>query len=186
MSTMDDKEQTAEAVVKVLRAEVRVLSVGSRQITASVARQLDEVDLSKMEPWGRVSLGSGARHVIGRHKGTGALVVASYSTSRGRTFIGTDVIDQPIKVCDKVKNSTPSYGLDMSYEGRGIRVTASRIEKKECGYTYGGRDPHEDCRPVLTPEQSVAISKEIAEWDAIHSAHVVASKLPLIILAGLR
>lgn len=46
------------ATVEVLTAEVRVLMVGSRQITLSVARQLDYVPVTSLEPFGRVRLGS--------------------------------------------------------------------------------------------------------------------------------
>ena len=43
------------AEVQVLTAEVRVLMVGSRQVTLSVYRQLDPVAASDIEPFGRVS-----------------------------------------------------------------------------------------------------------------------------------
>ena len=47
------------AHVEVLRAEVRVLMVGSRQVTLSVARQLDEVDdYADINPFGRVRTGA--------------------------------------------------------------------------------------------------------------------------------
>jgi hypothetical protein len=61
-----------EATVEVLTAEVRVLMVGSRQITLSVARQLDEIDAGDITPFGRIETGRkhGPRttvaHVIGR------------------------------------------------------------------------------------------------------------------------
>ncbi len=42
------------AIVEALTAEVRVLMVGSRQITLSVARQLDEVMPSMIKPFGRI------------------------------------------------------------------------------------------------------------------------------------
>ncbi len=45
---------TTTARVEVLTAEVRVLVVGSRQITLSVFRQLDRVDSALIEPFGRV------------------------------------------------------------------------------------------------------------------------------------
>ncbi len=55
------------ATVETLTAEVRVLMVGNRQVTASVAKQLDHVALSELEIMGRVRIetcstcGSGAR-----------------------------------------------------------------------------------------------------------------------------
>lgn len=42
------------ATVEVLTAKVRVLMVGSRQVTLSVYRQLDEIPLLAMEAFGRV------------------------------------------------------------------------------------------------------------------------------------
>ena len=45
---------TTAARVEVLTAEVRVLMVGSRQVTLSVFRQLDRVDSALIEPFGRV------------------------------------------------------------------------------------------------------------------------------------
>jgi hypothetical protein len=46
---------TATAQVEVLTAEVRVLMVGSRQVTLSVYRQLDPVHTFAIDPFGRVS-----------------------------------------------------------------------------------------------------------------------------------
>lgn len=45
------------ATVETLTAEVRVLMVGSRQVTLSVARQLDEVDPDWILPFGRIRTG---------------------------------------------------------------------------------------------------------------------------------
>jgi hypothetical protein len=47
-----------EATVEVLTAEVRVLMVGSRQVTLSVAKQLDQVDPDDIEPFGRIRTGA--------------------------------------------------------------------------------------------------------------------------------
>lgn len=45
------------ATVEVLTAEVRVLMVGSRQVTLSVYNQLDHVPSGGIEPFGRVHAG---------------------------------------------------------------------------------------------------------------------------------
>jgi hypothetical protein len=45
------------ATVEVLTAEVRVLMVGSRQVTLSVARQLDEIEDCEITPFGRIETG---------------------------------------------------------------------------------------------------------------------------------
>lgn len=71
---------TTTATVETLTAEVRVLAVGSRQITLSVAKQLDDIPWEDLEPMGRVNLGIKYRRgetefldVIGRDCETGAL-----------------------------------------------------------------------------------------------------------------
>ena len=67
---------TTAARVEVLTAEVRVLMVGSRQVTLSVYNQLDYVPPDGIEPFGRVSP-KDARwrsvEVVGRDE-TGVLV----------------------------------------------------------------------------------------------------------------
>ncbi len=45
---------TSTATVEVLTAEVRVLMVGSRQVTLSVYRQLDAIPFYALTPFGRV------------------------------------------------------------------------------------------------------------------------------------
>jgi hypothetical protein len=70
---------TESASAKVLSAKIRVLEVGSGQITMSVYRQLDAVSLERFEPFGRVKdnklkSGEGALHLVGRDTRTGALV----------------------------------------------------------------------------------------------------------------
>jgi hypothetical protein len=47
----------SQATVQTLAAEVRVLMVGSRQVTLSVYRQLDTVRPDAIEPFGRVNTG---------------------------------------------------------------------------------------------------------------------------------
>jgi len=45
------------ATVEVLTAEVRVLMVGSRQVTLSVVKQLDEIEPEEITPFGRITTG---------------------------------------------------------------------------------------------------------------------------------
>jgi len=65
------------ATVETLTAEVRVLMVGSRQVTLSVARQLDIEAPGLMEPFGRIRTDAKAGkydlEVIGRHAMNGSL-----------------------------------------------------------------------------------------------------------------
>ena len=73
---MSDRET---ATVEVLKAEVRVLLVGNRQVTLSMFRQLDRSP--RIEPWGRVR-DQKEIWLVGRHLHTGSLVrcaMAHYS-----------------------------------------------------------------------------------------------------------
>jgi hypothetical protein len=80
---------TTAARVEVPTAEVRVLMVGSRQVTLSVFRQLDRVDSALIEPFGRVrdkpaDPGSDRVVVVGRSARPadhGALVRSSLSAN---------------------------------------------------------------------------------------------------------
>jgi hypothetical protein len=75
---------TNTSTVETLSAEVRVLMVGSRQVTLSVVKQLDRVRYPQLEPFGRVHSGrkdepaadEDAIEVVGRHRETGALSYA--------------------------------------------------------------------------------------------------------------
>lgn len=70
---------TATATVEVLTAEVRVLMVGSRQVTLSVYNQLDDVPHRLIEPFGRVNprdRESSVICVVGRQIETGTLARA--------------------------------------------------------------------------------------------------------------
>lgn len=63
------------ATVETLTAEVRVLMVGNRQITQSVARQLDRVELDELKMFGRVRLGEDTL-IIGSHFESGVLCIS--------------------------------------------------------------------------------------------------------------
>jgi len=78
------------ATVETLTAEVHVLKVGNRQITTSVAKQLDVIPFNRLRPFGRIQLGSSDRqaerprlpvNVIGVDIETGALC-------RSRVYLG--------------------------------------------------------------------------------------------------
>jgi len=68
-----DKDPPRTATVETLTAEVRVLMVGSRQVTMSVAKQLDHCEYHEMEPMGRVHLTKRGLEVLGRRRSDGAL-----------------------------------------------------------------------------------------------------------------
>jgi len=69
---------TTTATVEVLTAEVRVLMVGSRQVTMSVYKQLDWVEPWELDPMGRVEPDSDGQvvSILGRDIVDGCLVRA--------------------------------------------------------------------------------------------------------------
>jgi hypothetical protein len=78
--------QQSTATVETLTAEVRVLMVGNRQITASVAKQLDQVRIMEIEVFGRISIAFrndfADGWVIGRRRSGSDLVIAAYQHRR--------------------------------------------------------------------------------------------------------
>jgi hypothetical protein len=81
---MSGSDGPKEARVEVLRAEVRVLMVGSRQVTLSVARQLDAVEPGKVEPFGRVRIDKDPTGQVIEVVGSADGVLARSATSRER------------------------------------------------------------------------------------------------------
>ena len=74
------------ATVETITAEVRVLMVGNRQVTLSVYRQLDTVDLRLMSPFGRINdpaQPAQAVWVVGRSVADGTLVRSRVSKDNG-------------------------------------------------------------------------------------------------------
>jgi hypothetical protein len=70
---------TTTATVETLTAEVRVLMVGSRQVTMSVYNQLDTVRFWQMTPFGRIRTRDQEHYeinLVGAHKETGVLVAS--------------------------------------------------------------------------------------------------------------
>lgn len=82
--------QQSTATVETLTAEVRVLMVGNRQITASVAKQLDQVHITAIEVFGRIAIAFRSDFsdgwVIGRRRGGSDLVIAAYQHYPDRRY----------------------------------------------------------------------------------------------------
>lgn len=93
-----------QATVITLTAEVRTLMVESRQVTLSVARQLDHVEsLADMDIMGRIRLTKDEDYqLIGRDKITGSLVLAYMEDKRtiGSSDVPvSDLEKQSITLC---------------------------------------------------------------------------------------
>jgi hypothetical protein len=210
----DAAVKTAE--VEVLTAEVRVLMVGSRQITLSVARQLDRVHLLDVEPFGRVRLNQGTDYyspnVIGKDRETGVLVVASYETNPS---VRPGLIPaSPLTVCEHWDHP-PVYHLELS--GRPFAV--ARDFTIRCSIHASANAPRLPTYPVDgSPEEHAAYHRRTQEWheqrkvweatqcehwnakastkadlrdqldrhDRYRASCAAALLLPLIVLAGLR
>lgn len=108
--------ETSVATVNTLTASVHVLQVGSRQVTLSVYRQLDHVDIDLIEPMGRVNENRLFHHrynqpillhgfeVVGAHIDDGSLVRAI-------------ILDSPVPVGGVTRNGWT--GCDACFNDRG-------------------------------------------------------------------
>jgi hypothetical protein len=172
----------ATATVETLTAEVRVLMVGNRQVTLSVARQLDWVTLHELKPFGRVRLnGDSDRQVIGRGHATGALVLASYEVYFGPLMILPGDVPGPLRVCATVPASDDLVRL--AFDGHALRVSEECVER--C--TQHPRWSAEHCASWnAAPAVLDALRARIAEAESVNALHRDAARLPLIVLAGLR
>lgn len=175
----------ATATVETLVAEVRVLMVGSRQVTLSVARQLDYAKLEDIDPFGRVHLGGEGNHIIGRHRTSGALVLAQYQRDPGTTVpIDEHTLASKFLVCSKYKPSISEWGVELGFEGRRLSVDHRAVDW--CGNERHTRFGEEHCAGWDSNDQDEVIRAQIAKWDRRRQYHLSMPSLPLIVLAGLR
>ena len=174
------------ATVEVLTAEVRVLMVGSRQVTLSVARQLDQVPLEAVEPFGRVRVrDADADQVIGRSRKDGSLVLANFTPLYRvqRTWIDAHDLDPGAPSLPVVCTRTCFVhgSAHVQFEGRDVGLISGAYA--ECGnpHQWGGSCGHWD-----PGAHRQSIRAAIAEHDRAADLHEAAAALPLIVLAGLR
>ena len=171
---------TTKAEVETLTAEVKTLVVGNRQITLSVARQLDEVHYEEMEPFGRVRVDKGIVSLIGAHHETGQLVLAELPPNLLRRYEhqGAPIPEPPKK-----------YGI-----GGGVRFDRNdavvlwlggwkyQILRDDCELDKSlGRENRIDVRG-----QEKWMREEHRRWVTEASKTTELHELPLIVLAGLK
>jgi len=172
------------ATVETLTAEVRVLMVGSRQVTMSVYNQLDEVDYDDIHPFGRVRPKGDDSYIwlVGRHEASGTLVRARIPASHkavareagfssfehNQLCCGADEADKAAAKYESKGNATLYIGNGHSGTGTEL-ATQNRERAKRLRET--ARAMHDkfllDARPY---------------WLRVEEAE----DLPLIVLAGLR
>ncbi len=175
------------ATVETLTAEVRVLMVGSRQVTLSVARQLDWCDLSEMEPFGRVRIGD-STSLIGKHRETGVLVNAILEKRASTPSICAEDLNRDgITVCNTLysKYLAVIQGYFFcDFNRRKIKIETGCISKCT-NRNHGGVLSREDCGINFNGNDD-EIMDIIGACDEEFESHRLAASLPLIVLAGLR
>lgn len=200
---------TATATVETLTAEVRVLMVGSRQVTLSVARQVDTIPIVRLNPFGRVSMGDGKPDVIGVDQTTGALCT-SYAKATIRERAAIIISDheiprlKPLR-CKYSQKSYPGSGeINLIFEGHPIwlldedmedrhRTDKAHCAGKDCTpgkYCTDWGHCSDECQYWNPRDYRADIREQVAEhrqrWIKQLEAIAAAKAMPLIVLAGLR
>ena len=175
---------TQTATVETLTAEVRVLMVGSRQVTLSVAKQLDRVPLDALSPFGRVAIpdiGSNSSwHLIGRHRDSGVLCLASLPARLPNIpLIGG--LTRPVTVCRADSRYTAYL-----FEGRRVQFDDNASVTCDIAGHYSGLHGGARCGHWQTNGVDGEIAAFIQAWDARRGAVESIWQMPLIVLAGLK
>lgn len=179
---------TTTATIETLTAEVRTLVVESRQITMSVAKQLDTVPIEQLRIFGRVHISKNSDYVIGADE-HGALALAHFSRHPAfpHPFIDEEDLEGGhIIVCaHEMQDRGQIYRL--SFSGQTIDVAARVTEL--CGIE-GHSWQTQKCETWNTNGLhdliDLAVQSQLARHSAIKAAHKAAAASPLIVLAGLR
>lgn len=178
----------SSATVVALTAEVRALMIGSRQVTLSVYRQLDTVDHTECEPFGRVRDAKDCDYrgvyVVGRHTQTGSLVRSYRKQTPYKIVINApDVMYDWITSGNRPFERTRNY-LEIPILSDGdITIWASLYKIKAGGVDHRGWeyvDPRQESQAVELVrghlDEALLLKRQHEEW----------TQLPLIVLAGLR
>lgn len=171
------------ATVETLTAEVRVLMVGNRQVTLSVYRQLDQVPLLGMDPFGRVRDGKDeGTWVVGRSKEGGVLVRAFVEPEPYATEIYADELSGKVTFCSPLWPGANQPPKTVTFRGRRVRFARELVEYCD----HHRRDPRQKCGTWSANGLNEEIAAALAEEDERMAPHIEAATLPLIVLAGLR
>ena len=163
------------ATVETLTAEVRVLMVGTRQVTLSIFGQLDDVAIDKIEPFGRVSpkdADPSYTYAVGRHTDTGELVRCQVLTSRS---IMEKILHEEKTAIENLRQNAETYHSlsgRKHAEGRVDGYSGSRMWEAKAQEAEGEADE----RQVKMEALAVQMEIDAVRWE----------NLPLIVLAGLR
>jgi hypothetical protein len=193
---------SATATVETLTAEVRTLMVGSRQVTLSVAKQLDVVALDELDVFGRINVNEPGAWVIGAHKQTRALVKSKIRpTVQHRAWIYLS--DQPAELQrpQRCPRKHPRSGhhdqgeyytaIDLQYDGWPVEIDPSDTVLLHDPNGYAGviqctdacnRWHPRDCRSIIADQ----VDQHRSRYHADQKLCQEAQSAPLIVLAGLR
>lgn len=182
---------TDTATVQTLTAEVRTLMVGKRQVTLSVAKQLDTVPLLELDIMGRIHLGRENPYVIGSHHGK--LACARWEDPQHiyprPAFI--ELPNETITACSRLIREHNSYTyLSLKIDEKSFDV--AKEVAASCGIEeHDGWEGKERCK-FWTASNIIkdSIRTQIANHELRHAAKVAkneeAKNSDLIVLAGLR
>ena len=168
------------ATVETLVAEVRTLMVGSRQVTLSVAKQLDVVPLTKLDVFGRVNLKRHPKdrsdYVIGAGP-LGALSLSEYERIPN-DIAWVESVDHAFRWCAR----SPGRGVWVTATGQRFEVSGKVTRSCVRDHPYD-----ESCGWEAThPDADQWIAEAIVEHDEYVDRHLVAASAPLSVLAGLK
>jgi hypothetical protein len=173
------------AHVEVLTAEVRVLMVGSRQVTLSVYRQLDPVEPEAIEPFGRVRDGQASRLTWARHHD--ADIFRTDICVVGRTADGTLV--RSVMSPSWSRRQWEGHILRLEGEAAALERQAEKEQEQAAQWPRGGWDG----LAVATRQKAADNRRQAADWrngrpkrDKAEELYRAWQALPLIVLAGLR
>lgn len=173
---------TQTATVETLTAEVRVLMVGSRQVTLSVYRQLDRHPSDQVRPFGRVSdkqdesrYGCRNVFVVGCDVTTGVLV-------RSEHFV---VDPKPQRYKELIDRRDIKSGRSYTNQRNSVQPFSAERRKEERRQVHSRRVQHGS--GVWVWAESMDEYKErVSAWEEAVSKYKEWTSLPLIVLAGLR
>jgi hypothetical protein len=176
------------ATVQTLTAEVRTLVVGARQVTLSVAKQLDVVPLAELRVFGRVKIPAMSDIAAIGAANDGTLALARWERVADVFLPGISPDVATVIVCTELpKGLSLRNGWRLSLDAD--EFTALEIHAKRCGCWHHGGTPL--CDPAWHSDgQEDAIRAEIVAqrdyWTPRAARNAAVRGTPLIVLAGLR
>jgi hypothetical protein len=187
------QERASETVVEMKRltAQVTTLTMDKRQVTLSVARQLDQVHFSDMTPWGRIRIEGKEDSLIGVDNRTGRLVTALFPDEEEmEAFVplfGPLPEGKYIEVCRLHERRGPMSHPRVELNIDGVKVQLNHGTHRYRACTHGaaegcGIEAPADIlfalkvKAAAEESRSAKLRREVAE----------ARSLELIVLAGLK